>query len=192
MIGINMKNIESVNTGNFARPKAGGYVIEILRVNNNTSGQKLEIEFDIHDGEFAGYYKQFFQDRGWWSSKLNKSYKGGALKYFKSFIEAVVASNDNTDGLVIGDYEDIDETKLVGLLVGMVAGEKEHLTNSGIKIEVLDLSNAKFIPVDDIKAGNYTVPKLKKLDEPVGAESSAGVVDLSAGFHPVKDDEIPF
>lgn len=187
MIGVNMSNIESAGT--FLRPKAGAYVIKIVSAVNNKPNERLDIEFDFAEGELEDYYKDM-QDRfKFWGGKFSKSYKAKALPFFRGFIEAVVKSNANTEGLVVGDFEDVDETKLPGLLLGMVVGEKEYIGNDGKKKVRLDTYNAKFITVDDVKAGNYTVPEFIPLEE---EPETNGVVDMSGGFEELRADDCPF
>lgn len=181
MLGINMNNVDAA--GNFEKPKAGGYVIIIRKVNNDKAKERLDIEYDFFEGPFKNYYYDLNERCGFWAGRFNKSYKQKALPFFKSFIEAVTASNPDHEGLVIGDYEDIDETKLNGKLVGMVVGEREYIGNDGVKKVALDNYNAQFITVHDIHEGNFTVPEFKALAE---APKSSGVVDMSApaGFEP--------
>ena len=190
MLGINMANVESA-TGGYPKPKGGGYVCIVTDATNNVAKKRLEIKFDIYEGEFKGYFKELADRANFWGGNFSKSYSEKALPFLKQFIEVVVASNVSTDGLVIGNYEDIDETRLVGKLFGAAIGEKEYMGNDGLKKVKLDTYNAKFYPVEDIRTGNYAIPEFKKLDENA-VDASAGVVDLSAGFAPVKDDEIPF
>lgn len=188
MIGVNMSNVESA--GSYPRPKAGGYVIRIENVTNNKQKERLDIEFDFFEGEFKGYYRDM-QDRfKFWGGKFSKSYTAKALPFLKGFIENIQASNENTDGLVIGDFEDIDETKLPGLIVGMVVGEKAYIGNDGKEKVKLDTYNASFVPVEDIHSGNFTVPEFQPLEDK--PPESAGVVDMSMNFGPVSDDDVPF
>lgn len=183
-----MSNIESA--GSYPRPKAGGYVIRITSAANNKQNERIDIEFDFAEGEFAGYYKDMQERFKFWGGKFSKSYKERALPFLKSFIEMVQESNANTDGLVIGDFEDVDETKLIGMLVGMVVGEKAYIGNDGKEKVKLDTYNASFISVEDVRSGNYTVPEFQPLEEK--PPEAAGVVDMSGNFGPVNDNDIPF
>lgn len=187
MIGKNLGNVDAA--GSYSRPGAGGYVISIIKVQNDKVKERIDVEFDFYEGEFTGYYKDLYERRHFWAGKFSKSYKDKALPFFKGFLEAVVKSNDDTDGLIVGDYEDVDETKLVGKLVGMVVGEKEYIGNDGIKKVKLDTYNALFVKVADIRSGNYEVPELIPLEE---TPTATGVIDTTAGFGPVSDSEIPF
>ena len=199
MLGTNMSNVDAA--GNYARPKAGGYVIRIKAVNNDKPKERIEVEFDIYEGEFKGYYADLYERAGFWAGKFTKSYKEKALPFFRAFLEAVIASNIDTEGLIIGDFEDVDETKLVGMVVGMVVGEREYIGNDGKQKTALDNYNAIFKSVEDVRNGKYTVPEFKPL-QPAPQEASNGVVDMSApassndavpdGFGPVDDADIPF
>lgn len=188
MLGINMNNVDAA--GNFEKPKAGGYVIIIRKVNNDKAKERLDIEYDFFEGPFKNYYYDLNERCGFWAGRFNKSYKTKALPFFKQFLEAVVASNPDNEGLIIGDYEDVDETKLCSKLVGMVVGEREYIGNDGVKKVALDNFNAQFVPTKDITEGNFTVPEFKPLPE---APTSSGVVDMSApdGFFP-DNSEPPF
>ena len=193
MIGVNLGKVDAA--GNYARPKAGGYVIRMTSVTNNAPNERLDIEFDFYEGEFKGYYKDLQERRGFWAGKFNKSYKEKARPFFKGFLDSVIKSNSDTSGLIIGDYEDVDETKLVGLTVGMVVGEKEYIGNDGLKKVKLDTYNATFIPADDIRSGSYEVPEMVLLEgasQPGGVVDTTNVVDTTANFGPVNDDDIPF
>lgn len=183
-----MNNVDAA--GNYEKPKAGGYVIIIRKVNNDKAKERIDVEYDFFEGPFKDYYMDLHERCGFWAGKFNKSYKTKALPFFKSFLEAVIESNPDHDGLIIGDYEDVDETKLCGKLVGMVVGEREYIGNDGVKKTALDNYNAQFISVHDIHEGNYTVPEFKPLQE---QPQSSGVVDMSAPANfSFADDEPPF
>lgn len=191
MLGINLSNVEA--NGSYQRPGGGAYVCQIVNISNNVAKKRIEIEFDIYEGDYAGYYKATKEQFGFWGGNYSAYYTDRAQGRFKAFIEAVIASNANTDGLVIGDYEDIDETKLVGKLIGLAMGEKEYLGNDGLTKRKLDTYGANFYTVEDIRNGNYKIPEFKPLEsKPCAVDMSAGVVDLSANFGPVKEDDIPF
>ena len=72
----------------------------------------------------------------------------------------------------------------------MVVGEKEYIGNDGLKKVKLDTYNAAFVSADDIRSGNYEVPELIPLEE--YPQPNAEVIDTTAGFGPVSDDDMPF
>ena len=202
MLGINLNGVNAAGGSTMIEP--GGYVIEITRVKNDTANFRLEIEFDIAEGPYTGYYKDE-ADRSWWKGKVYKQYgktKNGkdARPFFKKFIETIEDSNGGAPGLVVqvtdedGEpQEDIDETKLVGMKLGIVFGLEEKVSKkSGNIYKKEDFFNAEFVTVDDIHEGKFTVPELKKLENVPTASSSTDVVDTTAGFTPIKDEDVPF
>ena len=188
MLGINMSNVETAGT--YPRPNPGGYVIKIISAVNNKKKERIDIEFDIFEGRFAGYYQEMQNRLGWHTAKFSKSYKEKALPFLRNFIEVIIGSNGDTSGLVIGDFEDIDETKLVGKKLGMIVGEAEYWGGDGIKKKKLDFYNADFVTIDTIHSGNYRIPEFKPLQNP--EPPSAEVIDTTANFGPVTDDDMPF
>lgn len=190
MLGVNMKNVDAAG-GN--RPGPGGYVIRIMRAINRTDKQYLEIEYDIAEGEFRGYYNDLNRRRGFWSGKFRRSYKESALPFFKAFIEMVQTCNNGAPGLVVGDFEDIDESKLTGCYLGIVYGYEEYIGNDGKVKQRPDHFNAEFLPLDRIRDGEFEIPELKPLDgAPAPTGSGGGVVDTTSGFEAMRDDDIPF
>lgn len=185
MIGKNMSNVEAAT--DFRRPTAGGYIVRIERVVNDKEKERLDLFFEIAEGEFEGFIRETNERFGFWSAKATKSYKDNALPFFKSFIEAVVQSNGDTDGLIVGNYEDIDETKLQGLLVGAAIGEREYNGNDGKTKKALDWYGANFVAVEKIRLGDFVVPELKVSDQ-----GGQAVKVTDPAFGPVSDDDVPF
>lgn len=183
-----MQNVDAAG-GN--RPGPGGYIIEITRVMNNLSKQRLEIEYDIANGEHKGYYADLQSRRNFWGGKFIKSYKENAKPFLKAFIQTVQECNGGAPGLVIGDFEDIDESKLVGCKVGIVYGYEEYIGNDGKLKQRVDHFGAEFVNLETIEAGEYTVPDLKLLDG-APAQAVAEVVDTTVGFGQVQDNDMPF
>lgn len=190
MIGRNMSNVNAA--GNYPRPVPGGYVMRIESVNNIKQKEQLEICLDFTDGDLSGYCNTIKDKFGFWPARCSKSYKEKALPFFKAFIKAVQGSNVDTTGLVIGDFEDVDETKLVGKVVGVVVGEREYDGNDGTRKKALDWYNASFVVIDDIINGNYEVPVLRVTGSKATTTESTGVVDMSAGYGPISADDVPF
>lgn len=193
MLGINMRNVDAAG-GN--RPGAGGYVIQIMRVMDNPSKERLEIEYEIAEGEYRGYYTDLKERRGFWGGKLIRSYKPKALPFLKQFIQMIQECNDGAPGLVVGDYEGIEESKLPGCKIGIVYGMEEYVGNDGKVKQRPDTFGAEFMSLDRIRSGDYEVPDLKPLEGALAAAQSGGVVDTTAqmpdGFQKIDDDKLPF
>ena len=188
MLGVNLSNVDAA--GN--RVPAGGYVIQIQRVTVRPQKQDLEIEYDIIEGEYAGYYRDLFQRKKFWLGKFYKSYKENALPFLKEFMQTIMECNPNADGLLVGENQDIDETKLPGKYVGLVYGLEEYIGNDGKVKTRPDYFGATFIAPDKIRAGQFDVPEFKPLQNNPAAPASGGVVDTTAGFGQMSDGDMPF
>ncbi len=168
-----INNFESVQatTGEFNRPTAGGYCIEILAVkdvpmNEQTGkGDYLKINYDICHGEFAGYYtKQNEKFGGDWRANFIRSYKESALGMFKHFTNCVEESNT-------GYKWDWNEKGLEHKYLGVVLGEEEYRKNNGeigVKLVVKDIKTT-----EQILKGEFKVPAIKKLAETATTPASA-------------------
>lgn len=163
----NWENVQAI-TEKKALP-AGGYVIKIIAAKvstynyNGQSFDKLEIAFDINDGEYKGFYQQDFdaqqqEDKRWKGVKrFNVPTDDGSdadalsQRILKGATEALEDSNP-------GYRWDWDETKLKGKLVGCIFRLEEWAMNGkkGWKAQPF-----KFVPVEDIKSGNFKQPKFK-------------------------------
>jgi len=161
---LNEVNSTSVS---YKGPVAGGYVAIIVTAVDNPEKQYLQLGLDIAEGAFAGYYKDLFERAGFWGLNSYRSYKPKARGFFKSFIEAVSKSNS---GFEWNWYE----TDLINLSVGIIIGLEDYIGNDGrikTRPRVTD-----FVPVADIKDGNFTIPDHIKIETTTAA---VGVVDAS-------------
>ena len=157
-----IENYETVqaSTGEFNRPKAGGYICQIIDVedvpmNAQGKGDYLRIEYDIAEGEFKGYYKEQFDKWGGnWNASFIRSYKEKALGMLKHFTNCIEQSN--------AGYEwDWNEKGLVGKFVGLVLGEEEYENSNHeikTKLVVKDIKT-----VEDVRNGNFKIHAPKKL-----------------------------
>lgn len=180
MIGGNWNNVQGIQDGGGGRLQPGGYVIVIARVTNRLKKQDLECEYDIAEGEHAGYYKELSDRLGFWGGKFYASYGQRAQGFFKGFLDSLAMSNPGR--YVIRPDGSVEEQDLVGLRIGIVLGREQYMGNDGtVKTR---LYKVKLCPVYDIQQGNYTVPEDKKLagvtptvpDQKTGV---GGVVDMS-------------
>lgn len=179
----NFENVQAT-TGEFSRPTAGGYCIEILAVKDvpmnaqTGKGDYLKIDYDICHGEFAGYYtKQNEKFGGDWRANFIRSYKENALGMFKHFTNCVEESNT-------GYKWDWNEKGLEHKYLGVVLGEKEYRKNNGeigVKLVVKDIKTT-----EQILKGDFKVPAIKKLAENTSVSSAPNFVEIS------NDESLPF
>lgn len=177
----NFDKVEATS-GEYSKPGNGGYIIEILGVKNvefnpNTgAGDYLRIEYDIADGEFAGYYSKMHEKFGGeWIANFSRSYKETALGMFKHFINCIEKSNPAFDWKW-------REHELVGCRIGVVLQEEEYTKKNGSVGVALKVKEVKTI--EQILDKDFVVPETKKL--------KASVVEAPV-FQPVNsDDDMPF
>lgn len=181
---------------------AGGYEAKIMKaeVIRYDWGDVLAIYFDISAGDHAGFFaKRWKQDE---HSRYERKWKGvfrvniptAKSKFHDSdkrqFEDAMYAIEGSNSGYTFQG----DELTLKGKPVGVLFRNKEWEMdgNTGWTTEA-----CKFIPIADIRSGNFTVPKDKPLKQkasgtattstaPTPAQEAAAIVET------ISDDELPF
>lgn len=177
-------NIASVQeAGESKRLPAGGYIVKYTKVEDNPEKNYLFMEFDIAEGEYRGYYEDLYDRIDFWAGRCFRSYTEKALPMFKRMCSAVTKSNK---GFIFDGNEHCDESTLVGKKVGMILGEEEYIGNDGSTKTRLYV--AREISVDDIKAGKFKIPALKKLAEDTAKPNNDGFMNVPEGT----DEEMPF
>lgn len=182
--------------GEYESLEPGGYICKILQVQavEPEPGTKkydtlLRIGFDIAEGDKGGYYKRTFDRKKEsnpntkWPGMYYQTIKADDLRYFKGFITAIENSNP-------GFKWDWDEQKLKGKLFGGVFGEEEYEMEQGKHAGEIGTSvKCMWVrSVEQIRSGNFTVPKIKRLSK--GSKPSSGFGSISDTT--LGDDELPF
>lgn len=180
---------------------AGGYVAVIKAAQERTytsrdggSFSKLEIAFDISEGEYKGFFTadldaQTGEDKKWkgvlrqYIPSDDGSERDAKTKmFFKTMIEAIEDSNP-------GYHWDWDEKKLKGKTVGVIFRNEEwdYQGKQGWKAQPF-----KFIEAEKIRQGKFTVPKDKPLSGSSSSVSSAPSTAPASDFEEIDDDDLPF
>lgn len=174
----NWTEVNAAQPGGGAKLPAGGYVIRILKVEDDERNEYLTITYDIAEGEHAGHYAD--EDAGnAWRHQFRRYYSEKAEAFFAQFLQALAASNADFDlnawSKVSNPYD------LEGLVLGSIWQDVKYTNTKGEDKERLDFYAA--VPADRIRAGQFEVPPVKdvrtKVDEP----------DVSAY---TRDSSIPF
>lgn len=208
MIGITgYKQAEATSFSELPKLQPGGYVVKILNVKVEPTdwGSRLAIQFDIAEGEFKGFFDKLYkatpdewENKKWKGSmRLSIPHNTGdetkfkkSLGYFKSQIQAFENSNAN---LHIDCERDWDENVLKGKLVGALFNEKEWEMNGNTGWFT---QCKRFVPVNDIRSGNFTIPKREELKNKPSTASDdsfdpnanlSDFVEINAG-----NDTVPF
>lgn len=208
MIGITgYKQAEATSFSELPKLQPGGYVVKILNVKVESTdwGSRLAIQFDIAEGEFKGFFDKLYkatpdewENKKWKGSmRLSIPHNTGdetkfkkSLGYFKSQIQAFENSNAN---LHIDCERDWDENVLKGKLVGALFNEKEWEMNGNTGWFT---QCKRFVSVNDIRSGNFTIPKREELKNKPSTASNdsfdpnanlSDFVEINAG-----NDTVPF
>lgn len=166
---------------------AGGYVCKIVstKIAEYTWGNRLEIAFDVTEGEHAGFFKKQFDD----NTADNKKWKGVCRISlpeedeeewrFRAINNFLYAIEDSNNGFHF-DFDNLATAK--GKLCGFVFNNREWEMNgkTGWTTECNTAAS-----VEDIRSGTFYQPKDRPLkNKPV----------TNDGFEEVDDggDELPF
>lgn len=169
----------------------GGYVCRIIgaKVIENSYGQSIKVAYDIEEGEHKAYFQRKYdantnEDRKWPGVYLlnvpaddGSERDGWTKRRFKTFIEALEASND-------GYHFDWDETKFKGKLIGFVMNFRQYEIEGRVGFAP---NPAMSTSIDAIREGRFKVPKDKLLksheNDQEGAEpASSGSVTEDIPF----------
>ena len=182
-----IQNFESVqpSTGEFAKPGPGGYILEIVSVEDvpfnpqTGKGDYLKICYDIADGDFRGFYlEQAEHFNGAWYANFIRSYKDKALGMFKHFINCVTESNP-------GFRWAWQEQALVRRRFGAVLQEEEYEKKDGSVGVRLIVKEVK--TVQQILSGDFKIPGRKFLSASNGATVTPTATSGFGAFAPASD-----
>ena len=182
-----------------AQLPVGAYICRILKaeekVYNSSKGEwhKLEISFDISEGEHKDFYANDYkaqtgEDKKWKGvMRMNiptddgSEADGWAKRSFKTNILAIEDSNS-------GYHWDWNEAQLKGKTVGIVfrSEEWEYNGKNGGRTAPFKMAS-----VADVKSGNVKIPDPKPLNNKASQTSAASAADLS-DFVEVASSELPF
>lgn len=174
---------------------AGGYVAKILNAEekSNDIGKQIVVSFDIIEGDYRGYFKDLYvgsqyEDKKWKGNYYlpvpdeNYQYYESQKKKFGNFIACVEESNN-------GYTWDWNERTLKDKLVGVVFGnyEWEYKGKTGWSTKCMNI-----VSVNDIREGNFNIPKDKPLNNnPTNEALPAGADKFVTDVKDI-EDELPF
>ena len=169
----------------------GGYVCAVTGAWDVPDKQYLRVEFDIVDGPMRGFYTELRKRVEWNVGYFILSYKDSAASIFKHFLSRIEASNP---GFKADEFNN-DERALQGKYIGLVLFEEEYQGSDGaVKTRITRMPD--YCSVEDIRAGAFKLPPLKKLKNRLGSGGDPGPVPPPAGaadFDEIAgDDDLPF
>lgn len=148
---------------------AGGYVARIKDgfIEKTKYGDRLAIEFDIAEGEYAGYYQADYERSA--NSQYGQKWRGvyrayvpddsgtGSDNFNKNIMNNVIASILSSNPSYKWNW---DERTLKNLVVGVLMREREYEFENGKRwgVECFKLTDA-----NAIRSGNFEVPPPRTL-----------------------------
>lgn len=160
---------------------AGGYVCQILRVNDETEKEYLKIEFDIAEGEYKDHYVDTSLGLKWWPGTFNKSYKDKAQRFFKAMLTAVEESNASFS--IKKFSETGDEHMLERMMIGLTIGIENYWGKDGTKKQRNYVDRTRSVKA--IRDGDYKMP-------PERENTYNKPVDGFTELPDTTDEELPF
>lgn len=180
-------------TGEYKALDAGGYVCEIIGVDETMSktGKKMiKIALDIAEGDEKGRFMESYKSdtrefKKWPASavvyQLTEDKDGNTHGRFKQFTNCVVDSNTGFEiewGKMFG-------TCFKGKLVGVLFGREQYKSQQDGKVR-WSTKPQFFKTVDEIRKGDFKIPE----DKPLAAGKQEA--EIPEGFSEIKDEDIPF
>lgn len=174
MLNINTTGIEPADVSGgsgFTKLPAGGYIVKIVDVEHNEGGQYVWLVFDIAEGEHAGYYSDAFNIQRPYTHRVMMKYSTDESNEERhrtitgmllGRCAVIDACNPGFDSFAAFNAEKWDMFN--GKRIGLVVGDEEYQASNGDIRTRLDWFHAKWRSTDDIAAGNFKVPALKKVD----------------------------
>lgn len=143
----------------------GAYICKISLVKDESAVDKrfLYIEYDIVEGDHAGYFERLSERAGFWGGRVYLSYKDKAQRIFSRAIKAINKANP---GYVFDPFEDgknSDEKTLVGKTFAIVLHEEEYTKNDGSTGTRITGSATSIIDVDKARSGEFNKKLLDKV-----------------------------
>ena len=115
---LDYNGVEPQKFGESKSRPAGGYICQIMRVEDVLEKEYLKVEFDIADGEFDGYYADLMTAFKFWGGITYRSYSEKNKGMFLHFQNCVETSNP-------GFKYEFREQDFVGKFIGIVMREEE-------------------------------------------------------------------
>mgnify|MGYP006916029971 CR=1 FL=1 len=163
------------------KPKAGvPYIGEIARIYSGETKKGnacINVEFDIHDGESAGYFQADLENRSQsfgadnWNYDAVQTYlkeNNYQMKLFKGLIENIEKSNA---GFSFAD-SNYDIESLADKIVGIAFKDRKYVDKNGNDAYALTI--ARTYPISEIKNGTANLPKSTKPPEDDMIDHSTG------------------
>ena len=170
------ETVQNYNDGSFEQLPAGVYRCKICLVRDDPEKEYLYVEYDIAEGEHAGYFERLSDRAGFWGGKIFLSYKDKAESLFKRALKAINATNGSYLFNPFSDGKNADEKTLIGKTFWVVLHEEEYEKSDGTIGSRMTASATAFLNELQAKEGKFN----KKLLDKVAARKSTSTSPSSA------------
>jgi len=178
---VTAKTDDGTGTG-FRKPTPGGYVVRIVSAEDHEDWEKVEMVWDIAEGEFQGHYSDEFGINSPWAHRLYMRYSDRSLGWLKQNLECFRLSNPGFDPFAAWDAGRLD--MFVGRIVGVNLQEQEQDKKDRDGNPVFYLEVAKIVPAQDVRDGKVKPLEKKLLKKNGQAGNGAGVVTAGPSYTP--------
>lgn len=179
----------------FSHLPSGIYVCVIKGVsaivdNDAKVKEWLEYDYDIKDGEYAGYFEEQYKrmeaytENPYWYATARKYYTDKALPYFKGFIKRIFDSNPRFS--LKDDYSGLADKEIV---LSIQAVEKT--SKAGNNYWRYDVKN-EYSKKELAQGNDYNGKPLAKYDDKPLESSSQSTQASATNGSPVLEDDIQF
>lgn len=162
------ETVQNYNDGSFEQLPAGVYRCKICQVRDDPEKEYLYVEYDIAEGDHAGYFERLSNRAGFWGGKIFLSYKDKAESLFKRALKAINATNGSYLFNPFSDGKNADEKTLIGKTFWVVLHEEEYEKSDGTTGSRMTASATAFLNESQAKEGKFN----KKLLDKVAARKS--------------------
>lgn len=162
------ETVQNYNDDSFEQLPAGVYCCKICQVKDEPDKEYLYVEYDIAEGDHAGYFERLSDRAGFWGGKIFLSYKDKAESFFKRALKAINATNGSYLFNPFSDGKNADEKTLIGKTFWVVLHEEEYEKSDGTTGSRMTASATAFLNESQAKEGKFN----KKLLDKVAARKS--------------------
>lgn len=188
----NLNLTETRNESGQSSLAPGAYVCRVVRSRYDAEYNRLLLDLDIDEGPHKGYYADLENRYNFWGLTwklyLNPEDKWKVLNAVDIFRACNADFEYNDDG-------ENDDQAMVGKQIGIITRQREYVGNDGITKKALAVY--KPINIEDVRAGNFTIPDPVKAKGASAPPATGQVVDTTVedpveGFKDTTDDDCPF
>lgn len=185
MRNVKWGEIQSSGTGDYERLEAGSYVGFIVSMEDNASGEYVNMLVDIFEGPRKGYFSDAFYANKPWAHRIVLSYKDKALGMLKGRLETIAACNPGFDPFAAWDAGRLD--MFAGRKVGLVFRSEEYWDKNAEEFKVGSPRPDRIIKLEAVPTTPAPEPKMLDDAGKVAALVRAGYGQVEAQM---KLDEI--